>query len=896
MYCNQNQSKILSMLCAEGLVFKNMLHDGDEYVFINYNRMEDYLVAKLLISKEDNIEKIPLTKDILRNQGLLESLSVLIPEVSEYELYDLYKEEEYKYCVEEAFLSSLKWRKNSAYTEKTLEIISIVIDTRYYKKFQDIMLKLSLRVGCRLNAEFLHRNLFKLNFNQRDRDWTLYINRTDRSQKSSDINIILDWVFAGNCKGINDDQLQLYAYVISWLLTSSNRKLRDDATRALVKLLDDRTSLVLWLLKEFENINDIYVIERLYAVAYGVVLRADTNESLKELCEYVFENVFNKDEVTPHIVLRDYAQGVIEYAEYKKVQLDFDINLCRPPYKSQWYDAQYINKTYDKHEKLSKDKNYEFRGILWSCKGGDFSNYIIGLQYNHDSTNSKWTGISFDDTYQEFIEDLVAVKFSHEQIEMFKKINGYIEDCDGDLIDYGYGMILPANDQYSIDEKDLPKFRVKTEAETEASLQKFISSLTAQQLQFYNDVVAPNIKNNNLFDSRKHFDLYFASKAVFIRAIEMGWSKKFFGNNDKYLDRLADRAPKAVERMGKKYQWIAYYEFMAKLSDKYRMKPVDYNSKEKFEDYKGLWQHPHMRDIDPTVVYYPNFDRSKLTDCESLHHKIPMNDTKPEDWIKDDSDIQNIDQLLEFKFEDSDWLATKSWGVLNDKEFDNSEDRYREPYKELFVSFNTVVVKSDDVEHLKKYLTNEPRDLRNCINRENHNIYVRECYWSEAYKYHNQMYEDYEKETFNVNENEYMMYPFSHNMNSDIAEYAAYDSAVICIPSNKVFTEMDLAFSNEYEGYFLNQNNETIMLCPSTLYNSEQEVAFMPNLAVNKKFLVEWLETRGYRIVWPIWGYKDYLQLGNHDYDERYRRRCISGYVCLDDNNELESSIQLSLG
>lgn len=57
-----------------------------------------------------------------------------------------------------------------------------------------------------------------------------------------------------------------------------------------------------------------------------------------------------------------------------------------------------------------------------------------------------------------------------------------------------------------------------------------------------------------------------------------------------------------IDRVGKKYQWIAFYEIMGILSDNYKFKD-DYasNGYGEYELFHGTWQ-SLLRDINPSLI------------------------------------------------------------------------------------------------------------------------------------------------------------------------------------------------------------------------------------------------------------------------------------------------------
>ena len=85
---------------------------------------------------------------------------------------------------------------------------------------------------------------------------------------------------------------------------------------------------------------------------------------------------------------------------------------------------------------------------------------------------------------------------------------------------------------------------------------------------------------------------------VFERVLSLGWTPERFARFDQFYGRQGTgRSEHKAERFGKKYQWIAMRELLARIADNFHM--VD-----DFDDqpitYAGPWQF-YGRDIDPTL-------------------------------------------------------------------------------------------------------------------------------------------------------------------------------------------------------------------------------------------------------------------------------------------------------
>ena len=151
------------------------------------------------------------------------------------------------------------------------------------------------------------------------------------------VDDILRWSFSVPPHLISDEQAWLAALFLAWVLTSNYRFLRQRASLALTHILIGRSHLAAALIKEFHNCNDPYVVERVYAAACGVALRETDKKALGTLALIVYQYMFAGGQVPPDVLQRDFAQLIIEYANYcGALPEGIDIERCRPIYRSKW--------------------------------------------------------------------------------------------------------------------------------------------------------------------------------------------------------------------------------------------------------------------------------------------------------------------------------------------------------------------------------------------------------------------------------------------------------------------------------------------------------------------------------------------------------------------------------
>ena len=195
------------------------------------------------------------------------------------------------------------------------------------------------------NASFWSARLLGLSMSERDLSWSEDI-RLDRESFEKRLNR-----FEETCQSdqelsdIGKERLHLYAEHIMWILTSTVRPLRDQATRALYwygrRFPQEFFDLVM---KSF-TINDPYVSERMLAATYGIAMARqydfkDTSfvtEVLPLYARKLYETMFKLDALhsTTHILARDYARRTIDIAliHHPDLLTEDERERITPPFK-----------------------------------------------------------------------------------------------------------------------------------------------------------------------------------------------------------------------------------------------------------------------------------------------------------------------------------------------------------------------------------------------------------------------------------------------------------------------------------------------------------------------------------------------------------------------------------
>ena len=361
-------------LVNEGVVVEERAwwdtHSPEEVVFVSYERFTDHIIADYLLrSGPDKWRNLvlaaPWHKRVWRSakaafhglmdfltpksrfpgkaglaflqreepnlhQGLVEALCVIVPEQTCRELTRLVPKLLDSPTTGNAFLKSIVWRRLESFSEETREVFSELLQSeKIWDDPIDALLTISTVPDNPFNADFLDRRLRRDSMPERDSWWSIYLHRTRGMQRS--IDRLVDWASGLEpCIEIEGSVVDLASTSLAWMLSTPNRPLRDRATKALVCLLTERSESTVRLVDRFADVDDLYVLERVYAAAYGVAMRSHDVALVGSLAAAVYKHVFASGNPPAHILLRDYARGIIERALYLGANISLDENLVRP--------------------------------------------------------------------------------------------------------------------------------------------------------------------------------------------------------------------------------------------------------------------------------------------------------------------------------------------------------------------------------------------------------------------------------------------------------------------------------------------------------------------------------------------------------------------------------------
>lgn len=359
----------------------------EDIVRFSFQRLQDHLMASVILETVINPAdalKSGALKFIHDDEsihgdwvGLVDALSVQLPERFNQELLDLLPGDINAWAndpaVNDAFIESLRWRNNESFTDRTLELFNAFLEVE--DGYFDIIIQVSASAGHPWNAEALHKRLIVLEMPKRDAYWTVHANILPLDEGATARRLI-EWSALEQSEQTDSEVQYLCAIILTWFLASSNRELRDKATKALTSLMIRNHSLYAKLCDDFAAVDDLYILERLHTAAFGACCVSNCERLLRPFSEVTYKAVFDRVDVPASILLRDAALGIIELAACKNCLPEtVDIQKARPPYNSRSIRLSVTEDALEKAAKHAGDSQIQSSCAQW---GGDFGCYGLG--------------------------------------------------------------------------------------------------------------------------------------------------------------------------------------------------------------------------------------------------------------------------------------------------------------------------------------------------------------------------------------------------------------------------------------------------------------------------------------------------------------------------------------
>lgn len=401
-------------ILSEGVISEVVNPIGDdvsEAVRFSYDKFADHMLAQqyLELYVDGDFEQALAQEEVLQEifenpeqyAGLIQAFAIHLPEQEGVEVFEYIDSEE----MFKPFIKSLGWRNPQSLTNSDGELKEEIQEYLWEEMYllEDlhelwrVLLTLATSSDHPMNAEYLYQVLIEQEVVQRDFNWSKFLHK-EWKDKTSGVFRLVNWGFSLENNPIESRELKrLISTTLSLFLSCPNRFVRDRATKAMVNVIGSDIDLFIELIERFHDVNDLYILERVYAAAYGAVLRNKENDPVSEIADVVFELEFSENDPTPHLLARDYARGIVELADHQIDDYEVDMEKMRPPYDSSFSievpsPEELQEQVQSCLEESETDLDTRFWwGLVGSDFEGqgssDFARYIVGSNHSADKVH-----------------------------------------------------------------------------------------------------------------------------------------------------------------------------------------------------------------------------------------------------------------------------------------------------------------------------------------------------------------------------------------------------------------------------------------------------------------------------------------------------------------------------
>jgi hypothetical protein len=378
------------------------------------------------------------------------------------------------------------------------------------------------------------------------------------------------------------------------------------------------------------------------------------------------------------------------------------------------------------------------------------------------------------------------------------------------------------------------------------------------------------------------FSRKWAQRWVCKRAHEFGWTKELFADFERMCSHGRGGGPSggAMERVGKKYQWMAFHEFLARLSDNYHWINRGYSDVPDDDIYEGPWQ-IYKRDIDPTIWArqsgeFKTFHNKRCTWWQPYSFPFP-NENDPAakaNFLWDEDVLPEFSELLQRTkpADNSNWLVLHGFWSENRK---YSDDKTESPYLDGWFRINSIFIRKGEFDSLAKGVEEKTLCDPHIVSAPStqHEGFLGEYPWHPIYRHLSGWRKP--DEVFRQQIAVEHLVPFAkYEWEDGGNDYSLNSSLYFHMPVKELIEEMELARPPGQWGRW-EYKEQPVFFDPSL-------EEYGPSYALMRtEKLQNWLEANNMEIVWLIGGEKQMFSSGAGQF---FGRLSFSGLFKFEDD------------
>jgi len=488
---------------------------------------------------------------------------------------------------------------------------------------------------------------------------------------------------------------------------------------------------------------------------------------------------------------------------------------------------------------------------------GDFGNYVLNSAVSH------WSGRKLNG--KEINRKLLFERFKNELTEKQKKL---LEKATNPFFGVDSSKhfksirVISRDEEESFDEEEAKRQEREQKKKMKQAYADFEKSLSAKKKRFFDKEIKPFLNDRgSISNPLEQFDTGLAQRWVFNRVAQLGWNQELHGQFDKHVDNRVDRSDHKAERIGKKYQWIALHELLARIADHFEFKEESWS--DKIGKYEGPWQ-LSIRDIDPSCILreFPNSKPERLPKFSGYekrsHYNAWSKKASNSAWLKKTKDLPDPSQVIEFTDnQGNNWVALEGF-VEWQQETPPEHEKYDSPTRTLWYMTKSYLVKKQDENKVVQWAKRQhftggwmPES------GEFHRAYLGEYPWAPAFLYQYTPYYYHDGWTVGTGDRKLpakILVTDDQYLSSGSSKDCSTDETIsVKLPAKFIVDEMNLV-QQYIDGRFFDKEGDLVAFDPNVFDLNMPRYVLM-----RKDKLCDFLKRKGYAIFWVLVGEKNMM-------------------------------------
>jgi hypothetical protein len=354
-----------------------------------FERFGDFLVAAELLPKttldgiaaefssNQNIQKLLATSSSVEaNAGIVQALSILLPEAAGVELPNLVRNLSIRETVLSLTMRALPWRTPDSFSSSTRKLARQALSKNAWQAM-DSLLAVSA-YASEIDAYWTSDLLSSLPMRKRDRFWCGYLHK--QFEDGGIVKRLIEASADIELRKLDADTAARWSLILLWFSAAADRRVKDCATRAAIAIFRARPEVILPQVKRLVSLDDDEIVERVLLSAYGALIANPHKKVLQSLAETLLTMFGSSPAAFQNAIVRDHIRSIGELArQLGCLGAQFDPLITTKQQKPSDWPLTFPAK--EQLDQWGKHRGASYYAIH-SCLYDDFNHYSIGCLHD----------------------------------------------------------------------------------------------------------------------------------------------------------------------------------------------------------------------------------------------------------------------------------------------------------------------------------------------------------------------------------------------------------------------------------------------------------------------------------------------------------------------------------